>query len=139
VIEDVKRLMEADAKERGVLFIEKLADNLPPVEADPNQMKQVLLNLVKNGFEALDQGGAITLSSGADHHQVWFSVHDTGMGIPRDSLEKIFNPFFTTKEKGSGLGLAVIHKIITDHHGAVAVESTPGQGTSFTVKLPVSG
>jgi signal transduction histidine kinase len=109
------------------------------VEADPNQMKQVILNLVKNAIEALDSDGEVRLVSGVDDRHVWFSVQDTGVGIPPESMEKIFDPFFTTKEKGSGLGLAVINKIISDHHGAVSVESTPDQGTSFLVKLPLSG
>ncbi len=139
VIGEVENLVQNEANNRGISLVRDLDASLPPVEADPNQMKQVILNLVKNAFEALDQGGSITLSSGANDHQVWFSVRDTGMGIPRESLDKIFNPFFTTKEKGSGLGLAVIHKIITDHHGTVAVESTPGQGTTFMVKLPKNG
>ncbi|MBM4286502.1 MAG: GHKL domain-containing protein, partial [Deltaproteobacteria bacterium] len=139
VIQDVVHLMQGEAGNRGINLVERLEGRLPPVEADPNQMKQVILNLVKNAFEAMDGDGEICLTSGSENRQVWFSVQDTGMGIPQESMEKIFNPFFTTKEKGSGLGLAVIHKIISDHHGSVSVESTPGQGTSFLVKLPLSG
>jgi signal transduction histidine kinase len=99
-------------------------------------MKQVLLNLVKNAFEALDSGGQVTLSSGAQDQQVWFAVQDTGSGMTPEVLEKIFNPFFTTKDKGTGLGLAVINKIVSDHHGTVTVKSSPDQGTTIKVKLP---
>jgi two-component system sensor histidine kinase HydH len=138
VIHDVDVLMQEEAKNRDINLVEQLDPHLPPLQADPNQMKQVLLNLVKNAFEAMDSGGQIVLASGAEDNQVWFSVKDTGGGMPPDVLEKIFNPFFTTKKKGTGLGLAVIHKIVADHHGSVSVQSLPDQGTTFQVKLPVA-
>jgi len=136
VIRDVDLLMEGETKKRGVKLVEKLDPHLPAIEADPNQMKQVLLNLIKNALEALDSGGQVILTSGFEDNQVWFSVHDTGSGMSPEVLERIFNPFFTTKAKGTGLGLAVIHKIITDHHGTITVESDPEQGSTFRVRLP---
>jgi len=136
IIQEVDALMAEQAKSQGVKLVEHLDLNLPPLQVDPNQMKQVLLNLVKNALEALDSGGQVILSSGAEDHEVWFSVQDTGGGMPPEVLEKIFNPFFTTKEKGTGLGLAVIHKIITDHHGDISVSSSPDQGTTIRVILP---
>ncbi len=137
IIREVEALLETETQKRGIEVVEDLDSRLPPVDADPNQMKQVLLNLMKNAMEAMDGGGRIVVKTGAEETQVWFSVTDTGLGMPPEVLEKIFNPFFTTKEKGTGLGLAVIHKIITDHHGTVSVESRPKQGTTFTVKLPL--
>lgn len=136
IIHEVHTLMEGEAHKRNITISEHLEPYLPNLEADPGQMKQVLLNLIKNSLEAMDSGGEITLESGVDGPQIWFSVRDTGSGMPPEVLEKIFNPFFTTKEKGTGLGLAVIHKIIVDHHGTVAVESEPDKGTTFVVKLP---
>lgn len=136
IIREVHTLMEAEARKRKITIRERLDPKLPRLEADPGQMRQVLLNLIKNSLEAMDSGGEITLSSGADGPYVWFSVRDTGCGMSPEVLEKIFDPFFTTKEKGTGLGLAVIHKIVVDHHGTVAVESEPDKGTTFTVKLP---
>jgi two-component system sensor histidine kinase HydH len=136
VIHDVDNLMAGEAKNQGVTLVEHLEPHLPSLQADPNQMKQVLLNLVKNSLEALDSGGQVILASGAQDNQVWFSVQDTGGGMSPEVLENIFNPFFSTKEKGTGLGLAVIHKIVTDHHGAITVESSPDQGTTIRVKLP---
>lgn len=136
VIQDVDHLMEVETKKKGVALVEKLDPRLPPVQADPDQMKQVLLNLVKNSLEALDSGGQLILTSGSEDNQVWFSIQDTGGGMSPEVLEKIFNPFFTTKAQGTGLGLAVIHKIITDHHGTITVKSTPDQGTTFRVILP---
>ena len=136
VIREVKALMEGAIQEKGIRLEGRLHPNLPPVEADPNQLKQVLLNLVKNALEATDDQGAILVSSGTDDGQVWFSVQDTGKGMSEDVQEKIFNPFYTTKEKGTGLGLAVINKIVTDHHGAITVSSAAGSGSTFTVRLP---
>lgn len=139
IIHEVDLLMEGEAKRKGVILEEKLDEHLPPLEADPNQLKQVLLNLMKNAFEALDSGGRVILRTGAEDKQVWFQVQDNGTGMTPEVLEKIFNPFFTTKAKGTGLGLAVIHKIVTDHQGTITVESKPMQGTTVTVKLPLKG
>ncbi len=138
VIHDVDTLMKEEAKNRGINLVEQLDPKLPALTADPNQMKQVVLNLVKNAFEAMDSGGRVVLASGAEDNQVWFSVEDTGGGMPPEVLDKIFNPFFTTKKKGTGLGLAVIHKIIADHHGSVSVQSLPDQGTTFRINLPIT-
>jgi two-component system sensor histidine kinase HydH len=138
VIHDVDTLMKEEAKNRGINLVEQLDPQLPTLTADPNQMKQVVLNLVKNAFEAMESGGRVVLASGTEDNQVWFSVKDTGDGMPPDVLEKIFNPFFTTKKKGTGLGLAVINKIVNDHHGSVSVQSLPDQGTTFRISLPVT-
>jgi two-component system, NtrC family, sensor histidine kinase HydH len=136
VIREVKALMEEAIREKGIRLEDRLHPDLPPVEADPNQLKQVLLNLVKNALEATEDQGAILVSSGTDDSQVWFSVQDTGKGMSEDVQEKIFHPFYTTKDKGTGLGLAVINKIVTDHHGAITVDSVAGSGSTFTVRLP---
>ncbi|MBM4299988.1 MAG: GHKL domain-containing protein [Deltaproteobacteria bacterium] len=139
VIKDVEALMGDFIQEKGILLEERLEPNLPPVEADPNQIEQVLLNLLKNALEATESKGKILLSSGTRDGQVWFAVQDTGKGMGEDVLEKIFHPFFTTKHKGTGLGLAVINKIITDHHGTITVDSVAGSGSTFTVRLPKKG
>ncbi len=136
IIQEVEALLEGEAKKQGITLTEHLDPALPCLQADPNQMKQVLLNLVKNAFEAMDSGGRVTLSTGCEDNHIWFAVQDTGVGMPPEVQEKIFNPFFTTKEKGTGLGLAVIHKIISDHQGTVSVQSSPEHGTTITVKLP---
>jgi len=137
VIREVEEMMSEVARERGVTLGEKL-DSVPFLEADPNQLKQVLVNLVKNALEATEEKGRILLATGFQDGQAWFSVQDTGKGMPQEVMDNIFHPFYTTKEKGTGLGLAVIHKIITDHHGTIKVDSAPGRGTTFLVKLPLS-
>ena len=136
IIQEEQALMQEAAKERGIIIADSLQSDLPPVEADLNQMKQVLVNLIKNAMEAIEGEGKITLATGVTDGQIWFSVQDTGKGIDPETLAKIFDPFFTTKDQGTGLGLAVINKIIVDHQGTVEVQSTPGQGSTFTVNLP---
>jgi two-component system sensor histidine kinase HydH len=137
VIREVEEMMAEVARERGITISEKL-DSVPFLEADPNQIKQVLVNLIKNALEATEANGQILLATGFKDGQAWFSVKDNGKGMPPEVLDNIFHPFFTTKDKGTGLGLAVINKIITDHHGDIQVDSAPGRGTTFLVKLPPS-
>ncbi|MCK9375523.1 MAG: ATP-binding protein [Syntrophobacterales bacterium] len=139
VIQEVGALMGDAIREKGGTLEERLDPDLPAIEADPNQIKQVLVNLVKNAAEATEERGKILVSSWSRDGQVWFAVQDTGKGMSEEVLDKIFHPFFTTKDKGTGLGLAVINKIITDHHGAITVDSTAGQGSTFTVRLPQKG
>ncbi|GAB4411994.1 MAG: ATP-binding protein [Thermodesulfovibrionales bacterium] len=108
------------------------------VEADPQQLKQVFLNLIKNSIEAMDGEGKVTIS--AKHHDphIEIRVTDTGKGMSQEVLSKIFDPFFTTKEgrKGYGLGLFVTHNIIKEHGGTIDVQSSPGHGTTFLIRLP---
>jgi len=113
------------------------AGPLPPVTCDPKQIHQVLINLFKNALEAMPQGGEITITSRVKGTNVEISIRDTGQGMPPEVAAKIFQPYFTTKEKGTGLGLAICQGIIQDHGGALLVASTPGQGTTFTIQLPL--
>lgn len=137
VVREVEELMAEAARERGISLGEKL-EHVPFLEADPNQLKQVLVNLIKNALEATEEHDRIILATGFQDGHAWFSVRDTGKGMPPEVLENIFHPFFTTKDKGTGLGLAVIHKIISDHQGTIKVESAPEQGTTFLIRLPLS-
>jgi two-component system sensor histidine kinase HydH len=139
VIREVEALMEEAFQEKGIRLEDRLGPNLPPVQADPNQIEQVLLNLFKNALEATEDQGAIRVSSGVKDGEVWFAVQDTGKGMSEEVQANIFHPFFTTKHKGTGLGLAVINKIVTDHHGTIAVDSVAGSGSTFTVRLPKNG
>jgi len=113
---------------------------LPPVFCIPSQLNQVLLNLLVNAVQAIVERGIITISTGCDAQWVWFSVADTGPGIAAEQLEQIFQPFYTTKPKGqgTGLGLALSRSIVEKHKGLLEVQSTPGVGSCFTVKIPRS-
>jgi signal transduction histidine kinase len=117
-----------------------MPDTFPKIECDASQIQQMVLALAINGLEATAQGGQVTLSAANEEPEwVTISVRDNGRGIPPEHMAEIFEPFFTTKEgeSGVGLGLPVVYGIAARHHGTVAVESTPGQGTTFTVRLPV--
>lgn len=137
LVQEVTTMMRETAKEMDIQLVTSLAGNLPRLSFDPNQMKQVLINLIKNALEAIaGAGGIITLTTTWQDDQVHLSVHDTGEGIDPEILQDIFNPFFTTKKAGTGLGLAVINKIIEDHHGSISVKSQKGQGTTFSIHFP---
>lgn len=116
-----------------------LDSNVPPIKTDANQMKQVFINLVNNAFDAIDPPGKITIATHYYEDTVSISVSDTGSGIDRESLDKIFLPFFTTKEvgTGTGLGLSVSYSIIKNLGGTIDVESILGKGSTFTIKLPI--
>ena len=105
---------------------------------DPRQIEQLLINLAKNALEAMPNGGKFFISSWREDKQVKVLAVDSGTGIPSEIAEKIFNPFFTTKKKRTGLGLAVCRKITEDHEGEICVQSEEGKGTKVTIILPIN-
>jgi len=140
-LEPVVRLMETTARKRQVELGSQWQLDLPPVSADPDQLKQIVLNLLLNAIETSAAGGRVVLDvhggTLADTGSaVVLEVRDRGPGIPAEQLEHIFHPFYTTKETGTGLGLALVHQMVVDHGGEIAVESTVGEGTVFRVTLP---
>ena len=104
--------------------------------ADPQQMEQVFFNLIHNAIQAMEEGGTLTVTTQATRAATVISFRDTGKGVPKDDLGRIFQPFFTTKHRGSGLGLPIVKKIIMAHGGFVEVNSTQGEGTAATISLP---
>jgi signal transduction histidine kinase len=137
IVRDVLFLMQEKTQTQNIQVDLHLADDLPICRFDPDQIKQVLLNLVKNAVEAMPQGGKLTISSQREGDQIQVTVADTGEGIAPDRIKRIFHPFYTTKKKGTGLGLAVSYKIIQDHEGDIAVQSREGEGATFTFTLPL--
>jgi len=135
----VELFREHAARHRTVLEL-ACAEDCPPVLADPDQLSQVLINLITNGIHAMPGGGSIRISLRSADGKAVLSVADTGQGIAPDHLPKIFDEFFTTKEtgKGTGLGLSVVKRIIEEHHGSLVVDSELGRGTTFTVHLRLS-
>jgi PAS domain S-box-containing protein len=131
-------LLGPEIEARGLRLATELAAGLPVAQFDPVQLKQVLVNLVKNAMQATARGGTIALRSGATPEAVWLAVSDTGTGIPPERLNRIFEPFYTTKEKGTGLGLLIVQRIVRDHGGRIELESTVGKGTTFKLWLPLS-
>ena len=118
--------------------IEKHYSLLPPTKVDPSQMKQVFLNLFLNAIDSMQNDGVITVTTKPDKNDnVTIKIEDTGKGISKEDLKHIFDPFFSKKDGGTGLGLSVVHGIIEKHGGKISVESAPEHGTSFKIGLPV--
>jgi signal transduction histidine kinase len=117
----------------------ELAPSLPPVKVDEGQLRAALLNLLRNSREAMPGGGRVTLGTrSVPEGFVEVSIQDTGGGIPAEDLTRIFDPFYSTKEKGTGLGLAFTQQVVKEHGGTLRCESGLGRGTTFTVCLPVA-
>ena len=142
ILDSIILLVSTGSKKKHIDIVRDFSANLPPVFIDREQIKQVFLNLLINAIEATDENGKITVitrpyikPNGAPYIQIEFT--DTGCGIPTDSLESIFHPFFTTKHKGSGLGLSISNQIVQEHKGSIEVESRLNKGSTFYVNLPL--
>jgi len=141
VMDDALAMVEHRFKEeRNYRMVKRLSPKVRPVTGSPDKLQQVFVNLLINAFQAMPEGGTLTVSTdnGDDGRSVVVELADTGVGIPSENLSKIFDPFFTTKapDRGTGLGLSITQRIVTDHGGTIRVESTPGRGTRFTITLP---
>jgi two-component system NtrC family sensor kinase len=139
LIEGILLVMEKQMKESNIKVETAFDDDIPEIMASTNQMRQVLLNILKNAKEAMPKGGVLTVRTNREDHHVLIHIQDTGMGIPEEIRNKIFEAFFTTKQKvkGVGLGLSVCYGIIKDHGGEIQVESEEGKGSTFTIRLPI--
>jgi two-component system sensor histidine kinase HydH len=148
VLDDVLLWTRKEAKGRGIrIGYAQCASAIPKLWADPNQLKQLLLNLVINAVHAVDRGGQVNVgmclpASIEDlrgrNPRIRFCVEDDGCGIPPDVLPRIFDPFFTTRESGTGLGLAIVKKIATQHGADIVVRSVPGKGTRVELVWPIA-
>ncbi len=129
---------ESRCAKAGIELIKELTEGLPNIIADKSQLHQVMINLIVNAIQAIPDKGRITIRTGADKNDVFLSVEDTGIGMTEEIQKNIFIPFFTTKDinEGTGLGLAVVHGIVTSHGGSISVNSQLGQGSCFKIKLP---
>jgi two-component system NtrC family sensor kinase len=149
---DVNRLVESVVLEQQTVdgkpkeeyakirIVQDLHPRLPVIQADPDQLRQCLLNLMSNAVDAMADGGTLTVSTRIpDSQHIELAVSDTGTGMDEETLSKVFTPFYTTKPpgKGTGLGLSIIYGIVKMHRGDIRVESALGQGTTFIVVLPV--
>ncbi|WIG97739.1 ATP-binding protein [Myxococcus sp. SDU36] len=112
---------------------------VPSVAGEEERLRQVLINLCLNALEATPAGGRVTLSAGHEGGRVWLTVDDSGPGVPQEVRDRIFEPFFTTKAQGSGLGLSIVHAIVTQHGGSLEVDTAPGGGARFILRLPLAG
>ena len=141
-LDSLLTLCKNDFKTKRISTVLNYAEQIPHIMAVPDQIKQVFLNLLTNAADAcLQRGGVITISTRQEGNSVAVAIKDTGTGIAPENTDLIFQPFYTTKAevKGTGLGLSICHGIVEQHQGEIRVESTPGEGTTFTVLLPVKG
>ncbi|MBI3946285.1 MAG: hypothetical protein HY321_10230 [Armatimonadetes bacterium] len=138
-IRKLLQVMKPQMAGQGIEAVVDLAPDVPPSTFDTQQIDHVLRNLVLNAVQAMPHGGALmvrTRTVSAPLPGIEVSISDTGRGIPPEDLDKLFTPFFTTKAKGVGLGLTIVQKIMENHGGSVSVESKPGSGSTFTIRLP---
>jgi two-component system sensor histidine kinase HydH len=138
LFEETLQLLRPQIKKLQI-SVEKDFRSLPFITIDNEQIKQVIFNLLMNAIQAMPGGGQLRLRGEVSKDGQWIqlSIQDSGVGIPPEDMDKLFDPFFSTKEGGMGLGLSIAHRIIDQHHGKIEVESSPGEGTLFTISLPV--
>jgi PAS domain S-box-containing protein len=137
VLQKTIELLQPEIDNRGLSLHTRLAHQLPATPLDPTQIQQLLVNLIKNALQAMTTGGTLTLQTGEGAEGVWVSVGDTGGGIPQEQINRIFEPFYTTKKKGTGLGLMIVQRIVRAHGGRIELESQVGRGTTFRIWLPL--
>jgi len=132
-------LRVASARARPGIELERAYGDVPRVRCNPNQLRQVLVNLIVNAVQAVDEAGHVRLVTGSDGHEAFVRVEDNGSGMSDETRERLFDPFFTTKPvgEGTGLGLYVSYEIVQSHGGRIVVQSEPGVGSSFEVRLPL--
>jgi two-component system, sporulation sensor kinase E len=136
IIHELSPLLWADANLRGQSIELELAENMPELRLNAKEIKQLILNLARNGMEAMEDKGQLTLQTRISQEIVELMVKDTGPGITQSEIDKLFVPFFTTKDQGTGLGLVLCLSIVQRHQGKISVHSEVGIGTTFTVKIP---
>jgi signal transduction histidine kinase len=131
-------VMRVDIENRRIAVAVNSRGQTPPALVDPDQIKQVVFNLVKNAMEAMPDGGRLEITISSDDAFLKLDFRDSGIGIPEDQLGRIFEPYHTTKAKGNGLGLMIVQRIVRDHGGHIEVSSKEGEGTCFRILLPLA-
>ena len=133
---DSLNFMRQEITDRKIQLEFYWGENVPQINGDANQLKQAFYNLARNAMQAMPSGGRLTVRCSADDNFVMLSVSDSGCGIKPENMQKIFRPFFTTKDSGTGLGLMIVERIVREHGGSLAVDSRENAGTTFTISLP---
>jgi PAS domain S-box-containing protein len=136
LVREAAEFLAPELRSRNVLLELELSPGLPALEVDPNQLKQAFFNIIKNSSEAMKQGGLLKIRTTAEAGWINISFVDTGGGMSTETMARVFEPYFTTKKTGSGLGLMITQRIVRAHGGAVVIESNPGHGLKLTIRLP---
>ncbi len=129
--------LENEIRDRDILVEQELRSDLPLLEVDRNQLKQAFYNIIKNAFQAMEQDGLLRIRTDLEDDWLTISFSDTGGGISPEQMSKIFEPYFTTKASGTGLGLLIVRRIVREHGGEIDLVSDEGKGLTFTVRLPL--
>jgi two-component system NtrC family sensor kinase len=136
LVEDMQQIMADEFRDNGVRLVCRCQEGIRKVSLDREKVRQALANLLHNALQASSKGKEVRLLVQTNQGILHMVVEDEGAGIPKEHLDRIFQPFFTTKPQGTGLGLAITHQIVKDHGGEIRVESTPGTGTRVFLSFP---
>lgn len=136
LVGEVLRVQEAELADRGLDVGVEVGESLPAILGDRGQLKQVFFNVIKNAMEAMERGGRLRIVASSDDDHLYLKFFDTGQGISEADLSKVFQPYFTTKSTGHGLGMMIVNRIMREHGGQVGIESREGEGTIMTLQFP---
>src|SRR5205807_2949358 len=136
IVEEAVRFFAPEIKDREIVVEQELRSNLPMLELDRDQMKQAFYNVIKNSFEAMKSRGILRIRTDMDESHVIVRFTDTGGGISAPNLSRIFEPYFTTKTSGTGLGLLIVRRIVREHGGEMSIDSSEGKGLTLAIRLP---
>jgi PAS domain S-box-containing protein len=138
LLQESVRFLEKELSDRGIAMTLELRSNLPPLMLDANQMKQAFYNIIRNAMQAMSTSGTLAIRSDMDDFEVTVTFEDDGPGISAEDMSKLFEPYFTTKKSGTGLGLLIVQRVVREHGGEIQINSDPGKGTRLVVHLPRS-
>lgn len=136
IVEESVAFLKSEIEDRDIVVGVELDKGIPPIEVDRDQIKQAFYNIIRNAFQAMKTGGILRIRSGADETHQFVEFSDTGGGIAPENIGRVFEPYFTTKSSGSGLGLLIVRRIVRAHGGEVIMESAEGKGLTLTIRLP---
>jgi signal transduction histidine kinase len=136
IVEEAVRFLAPEIKNRDIVVEQELRSDLPLLELDRDQLKQAFYNVIKNSFEAMKSRGILRIRTDMDESHVIVRFTDTGGGISAENLSRVFEPYFTTKTSGTGLGLLIVRRIVREHGGEMSIESSEGKGLTLTIRLP---
>ncbi len=137
LIEESVRFLKPEIEDRGILVETEMRADLPLIEVDRTQLKQAFYNVIKNAFQAMKRDGLLRIRTDIDDHFVVLTFEDSGVGISAEHMSKVFEPYFTTKASGSGLGLLIVRRIVREHGGEIELSSGEGEGLTITIRLPL--
>jgi two-component system, sporulation sensor kinase E len=136
IVQETLRFFTPEIQDRNIVVEQELRSDLPPLQIDRDQMKQAFYNVIKNSLQAMKRGGTLRIHSNRDDTHVLISFIDTGSGMSAENLGRVFEPYFTTKPSGTGLGLLIVRRIVREHGGELSIESSEGKGLTLTIRLP---